>query len=358
MEENQSNRSLAARGLAIVGVVAVLLIGAWLAVAATRFAPEVASSLGSAFVSLSSVFSGAEQLTLETSSETIISSVPFTLSWTHTKKEAEGSYTFSYYCTKGVYFTSPEAQGSETIIYCNTPFRFIHDDNTLVLVPHLSDPEPTQAIVAMQFTENGKTSPSLTAEKSISIQPSESTSMHSEQIPDSSTIPVTSEVSSTPEVPTSTIAPNTSSVAPGQTETNTFTYGTTTSTVSTTGSVDLRAYSIAIGYVDPITGEFTATSTVTTSHRAAIKFAVENIGTRTSGAWDFIAVLPTRPFRTFTSPQQVPLNPGDKIEFTLGFDQIEGQRHVTATITVDPTYQTFDADRSNNVLRQELEVVN
>jgi hypothetical protein len=349
-DQKQTSRSVAVKGLAILGVIAVLLIGGWLAVVLLRVAPNAASTLASGFVSLSTVFSSSEKIVLFATDTTLASGNTFLLSWEHQDKDTDGSYTFSYFCVDDVYFTAPSVAGDETTIYCNTPFRFINQDDSLILIPYSGLTETQEVVLTIQFTPNGKSTPSLESSLSVLVEP-----QNGFVVIEGST---ESTVPAEPEVPVNT--PNTSNPVaqtPGTSQATTYPLGSASSTPSTVGAVDLKASVLAIGSVNVTTGEFTASSTVTTSQRAAIKFVVENVGTRTSGAWSFIAILPTRPFHTFTSAQQVPLNPGDKIEFTLGFDQIEGQRFVTTTITVDPTFQTSDADRANNVIRQQFEVI-
>src|SRR3989344_7434829 len=161
-DENQTTRSLATRGLAIVGIVAVLLIGAWLAVVAIRVAPNAASTLASTFFSLSSVFTSRENITLSIPKETLVSGESFALSWEHAGKETDGAYTFSYFCVDGIHFTAPSDLSGETTIYCNTPFRFINQDNTLFLSPHSERGLSEDVELRIQFTPNGESNPSST----------------------------------------------------------------------------------------------------------------------------------------------------------------------------------------------------
>lgn len=120
------------------------------------------------------------------------------------------------------------------------------------------------------------------------------------------------------------------------------------------GFVDLSARVIEIGLVDKATGEFTASSSPSRSafnQRAAVRFLVENLGTRTSGQWTFNAVLPTFPSHIYSSPSQLALAPGDRTEYTLGFDSFEEDGEGTLIVNVDPTNSINEPNKDNNILR-------
>jgi hypothetical protein len=129
--------------------------------------------------------------------------------------------------------------------------------------------------------------------------------------------------------------------------------GTGATASNPNGYVDLSARVIEQGVVNKDTGVFTASSSPNRAdpqYRVAVRFAVENLGTKTSPQFTFNAVLPTYPANIFSAPSQPALGPGDRIEFTLGFDQIADSDTGTFTINVDPTGGMNESNKSNNIV--------
>lgn len=73
---NLQNRQAAIRGLAVVGFVALVTFGMWLAVYSTRYVPLVTTRIGSAAVYLGSVFTPAEGPSLSVA-PTASTTIPF-----------------------------------------------------------------------------------------------------------------------------------------------------------------------------------------------------------------------------------------------------------------------------------------
>jgi hypothetical protein len=115
------------------------------------------------------------------------------------------------------------------------------------------------------------------------------------------------------------------------------------------GKADLAVTILSYGTLDKSTNAYTATSTaVNRSNRIAVRFEVANRGDKTSPTWMFNGYLPTFPAQTFNSDQQSALNPGDKIEFTIGFDQMQDSATSIVKIEVDPANNVTESDKTNN----------
>lgn len=206
-------RQVAIRALAVVGFVALVAGGMWLAVYSTRYVPTVVNNMSAAAVYLGSVF---------TPSEATLSVVPM------------ASTTISF------------GEASSTIV---TAIDSAVNKLT-VLTP--SSPAPK--------TEGEKTS---------TIQ----------QI------------------------------------------GGSTSVVLS-GLPDLVVQINALGYLTTSSADsFIASSTVPSGSRPAVSFTIKNIGTNVTGSWRFSASIPTQSAYLYYSQPQQSLNPGDSIDYTLGFDQ-------------------------------------
>lgn len=132
--------------------------------------------------------------------------------------------------------------------------------------------------------------------------------------------------------------------------------------VKDVGKPDLAVKVLEIGTIDKATNVFTATTTTTTTtlhsfDRIAVRFAVENLGTKETGSWRFNAVLPTYPSYIYSSESLVSLLPGDRIEFTLGFDSVEKKDGNVVIINADPANSIFEASEDNNIARVTIDGV-
>lgn len=160
------------------------------------------------------------------------------------------------------------------------------------------------------------------------------------------------------EEPSALEASGTAPRTPGQETTDIEVFGVTGPAASDpNGTIDLAVRFIELGIVDKTTGSFTASSTPSRSMigmRVAARFSVENVGTRTSDQWSFNAVLPTFPSHIYSSPTQQILGPGDRIEFTLGFDSFEEDNEGILVINVDPTNRINERNKDNNILRRTI----
>jgi hypothetical protein len=118
------------------------------------------------------------------------------------------------------------------------------------------------------------------------------------------------------------------------------------------GLPDLTVTNLVVGYLplnSSADSDFVASQTVPSGTRFAVKFTVTNIGTNTSGNWDFSANLPTKQSYTFYAPSQQALTPGDKIDFMLHLDAGEAKTgNQTASITLDPSRLVNESNKSNN----------
>ncbi len=337
----------AVRLLAVFGFIVVLAIGMWGSVQVVRGGGNVFSALANAFVSLTSVFVPAgEKVELTTPSTTIAAGDTFTLSWAHDKKSLEGSYTFRYDCADGVYFTSPDVSGKQVMIYCNTPFNFLNASNGMQLTASSSNNRYADVTLYIEFTPNGQSRPTVTGERSVTIQNNGIATSPGTINNGTSTTGTNGTTGTTPRTP-------------GQqsTDTRLITGGQAS---NPNGYVDLLPKIIELGVVDKNTGAFTASSTPNANQRVGVRFQVTNQGTKTSPQWDFSAVLPTLPSYIYSSNMQQALGPGDRIEFTIGFDSFDtstGTTTGTFVVNVDPSNRFNEPNKTNNILRYIITVI-
>ncbi len=238
-------RQAAINGLAVVGFVALVIAGIWLAVYSTRFVPTIVNRIGGAAVYLGSVFTPAD--------------------------------------------------------------------------------EPTLSVV-----------PTTTASTTISFGTS------------SSTI-------STPITPART---NPIKTTAGERTNSIYQIGGATTTNALSGLPDLVVNLGSVGYMASSSADsFVATSTMQSNNRPAIKFTVKNIGTNKSGQWRFSASIPTQSSYLYYSPFQQSLNPGDSIDYTLGFDQPIAGSNKMISVTANFDHAIGESNTNNNSASASVTII-
>ncbi|MDE2079491.1 MAG: hypothetical protein KGI73_03830 [Patescibacteria group bacterium] len=335
------------RIFAIVGFVAVLGIGMWGSVKIASNIPNAFSSIAAAFVSLTSIFVPANQTLPLSAPATVAAGQPFTLSWTSANQDG-GSYVFRYDCTNGIYFTSPSPSGGTANVYCNVPFNFLNSNNSITLTPVMTDANATSVPVTIyiDYIPNGKTTATISGKATITVTASSAT-------------PAT-----TPATPAPTTPVTPSTPTPGTSTTHMYLLNNSTGVAQPSnpnGYVDLKATILEVGVVDKSSGAFFASSTPSLGeiansgqYRLAVRFAVENDGTKTSPQFDFNVVLPTMPMHIFTSQAQQALAPGDSIQFTIGFDLFNPDGNGIFTVNVDPSDRINEPNKDNNIVHYTI----
>lgn len=233
-------------GLAVIGFIAFIVAGMWLALYSTRFVPEVANRFGAAVVYLGSVFTPAPR-------------------------------------------------------------------------PVLSVVETPAASTTISFGES------------------------------TSTVSTSTRATTTSPLP-ATVAPRTlARPTAGATTSATFELDGVRPTDTLSGLPDLVVNVNSIGYLAAASANsFIASSTVPADNRPAIKFTIKNIGTNASGLWRFRASIPTQSFFLYQSPPQQSLNPGDSIDYTLGFDQSNRGSNQMISITANFDHAVGESNTNNN----------
>lgn len=343
MENNKNKiKDTTIKALAVLGVVGILSVGGFFTVFVFSNLPDFASRIGAQVVNITQRFISAERIIVTLDERNPVDGDTVVLSFEHLSKEEDGSYSFFYECKGGVHL---ERDGE--IIFCNTPYNFINDNNTISLRVFSTNTGETEVPLSINFVRNNSTRISERGGTTLTVNGSEGNTE------DGGTILVTDNStntgnSNTPRTPGNKIEETflfneTSGGGPGISDPN--------------GFIDLKPKIIEVGQIDRITNIFTATSTVSRGSRGAIKFEVENIGTKISGSWTFTLVLPTIPRHMYHSKNQQALLPGDKIEYIIGFDSIkdDGEPNIII-VNVDPTSSVIEKDNANNIVEAELKV--
>lgn len=177
-------------------------------------------------------------------------------------------------------------------------------------------------------------------------------------IPAASTTP-SENGTGTSTVPGATTKPPAQTIpVAGQQTSNTYQIGGATTTRPFSGLPDLVTRINAVGYLATTSAEsFVASTTVPAGKRPAVNFTVENIGTNASGPWRFSATIPAQTVFLFMSQPQQSLAPGDRIDYTLGFDQANRGPGQLISITANFDRTIGESNTNNNSASAQLTIL-
>lgn len=157
-------------------------------------------------------------------------------------------------------------------------------------------------------------------------------------------------VSQTPAQPAPKVA--------GPLTSGTYPINGTSAAPTLSGLPDFIVIIKAVGYLATSSADsFVASSTVPAGGRAAVSFSIKNVGSNVSGAWRFSASIPTQTAYIFESQPQQALNPGDSIDYTLGFDQANRGADQMISITANFDHAVAESNPSNNSASAKLTIL-
>lgn len=320
MATHSTFRENALRVVAVLGLIAILLLGAWGIIQLAFRLPGFLQNFGKA----------KESVVLTLPAQTT-SDKATTLSWKHTGYSGEYAYAVSYTCAEGLSLAVPVPTGAYQLVPCDTPFNYIGATSTMPVIPVL-------AAGTAKATSTISVAATKLSSGTVSVRGSAKTMV---------------SASTTPAVTTT----------PGS---------TSTTRPSTTGSTGTRPSSTYVpsGRTQNLYGlpdlsvEITqAPQAAAVGSRISLQFVVSNIGTNVAQGWSLNAVLPYDPIFVYPAGAQRTLYPGDKIIYTLGFDVVPAGNYgydyysfsdnyyggqAQATIEVDPMNTVSEASEYNN----------
>lgn len=259
------------RVVAVVGLIAVLLLGAWGIIQIAFMLPSFFGGLGG------SLFGRNTATTQETLTVSVPAAVtaqkPFTVTWRHSGAKKASTYTVSYACAEGLTIAAPTPSGQHQAVQCNTPFNYTSASSSVELIAVLADgsknTQTTFTVVANTLDTKERTA---------------------------------SGAAGTTVSPAATTAKPTTTTKPKSTGSTYYPSGRTAN---------------LYGYPDLAV---TVLSAQSTGGNATVQFSVSNIGTNvTPTNWTLQAQLPSG-YMYPAGPQQA-LYPGDKIVYTLRYSE-------------------------------------
>jgi hypothetical protein len=326
--------------LAIAGFIAVIIFAVWLAVQIVKVIPGAFSSLAS-IADVVYNYNGKEELEVSTPNSVVNAGDSFTINWTDMRKQ--GTYSFSYECTDGV-SVEIRTNGAINSVACDTELD-LGDVTSLELRVSSEKFRFVDVPYTITFTE-------VDSEEKIAKK--STVTLVNASIPTSGVVDTTdNEEKETPVVTKPVVTKPVAPVKP------TYTAGkpiTTTKYVYVTpvsdpkGKIDLQVTFLGVGTL--VGKTFVPKAVLDADENGALQFEVKNIGTKTSGEWEYEANLPSD--ITYASPDQKGLKPNERAVITLGFSEVsaEGSEKIGVEITTKN-----DSKQVNNEFTKTIKIV-
>lgn len=339
--------------LAVLGFLAVVIIGVWLAVQIVRVMPQAFTSLASIADSIYN-YNTSEELIVETEKSTYNAGETFVISWQAVR--GNGTYTFMYDCTDGVSLDIRDNTGSFSTINCGEHVSLGEDMTELAVTASSERSRFSDVAYTISFVEQGETEPGAVSENMVTVVnamiPSGEVAGINDDATDEEMDSVTDEETNTAsETEDTEVAvenePTTSNPLPVYYET------VVERPVSDPlGFTDLRVELLAVGELDS-RDNFVRRGNIDEDARGAFQFQVVNLGTKTSDEWDFVATLTNG--KEYDAPLQEPLEPKERAIFTLGYGNVgdDGIQMIGVRVRGGN-----DRDTSNNQFTWAVSVVN
>ncbi len=264
------------RIVAVIGLLAVLLLGAWGII-------QIAFLLPSFFGNLFHRTPATQNESVSVSvPAAVVAGTPFTLTWSHANKSGEYSYAVSYSCETNFAVAAPTPTGSWSQVPCNTPFNYTNASSSMSLIGLLAT-----------STKSAKPTFTVTATKL-------------------STGAVTARGSAATTVSAPASASNTKTTTT-KTKSTTKSGGTYYASGRTSNLYGYPDLAVTIDSVNSVGGN------------ATVVFTIKNVGTNVSPSnWTFNATIPQNGTYVYPSAPQQALYPGDRIVYTLRYSETSG----------------------------------
>ncbi len=322
MSESNSkkHKDIFIRTVAIIGLVAIIILGGW---GIIELVSAIPTFLGSAGSNIGTFFGSKAQ------PEAVAVTVPqftptgaaFTISWNHTNyPSGDYGYALSYSCTKGLSLKAPAPNGSYQPVPCNTPFNYTNATTTMQLIPSVIGSSQLSSIFSISAISLADGSVTSTGTSTLTV------------------LPLRERTNGIPAQSVGAYQATTPQSAP------------TTPTITTTVTRS-PYYSNPNGLPDLAVHILSATPEG--NGLVSVEFIIQNIGTKvTPFGWTFDASLPVSYTYTYYSRPQSAIYPNEKILYTLSFAQTaqtypNSNCYVQQNGTYSGSYQTYPYQYQN-----------
>lgn len=336
----------------VIIILGLLVTGGYMAFQISPILPKTFSRLATAVASITQTFIPGERLLVKATPESSGSGDEITLSWTHRNKTEGGIYSLSYECHGNVRFDVQVGTENKTLL-CDAISEINSENSSVKLIAVSNEEGVTFVPLTLSYKQKDESKSDLHTTVNLSI--GGAGKIASESIAKTAGTAKTNpalqtEIQAENTTPKTTTAKISSGTTAGEQTEKTYIIGEPITQVAKLyGKADLAPKILEVGILDKTSNQFTATTSLKASNRIAVRFEVENLGTASSDSWYFSAVLPTFPMHIFQSESQQSLAPGDRIEYTIGFDSVEPGVNGRFVINVDPNNSLSEATKANNI---------
>jgi len=308
---NEESKIAAIKTLAIVGFIVAIVFFVWLAVQVVRVAPTAFGTLASL---AESVYGTQKPFDARVNKNVVNSGDTMTLSWDTVR--TSGTYDVLYQCVEGVSLEARDVKGNIVAPICGVPFLLDAEKESADLLFTSEKDHFADITLAVRFTPTN--TPEKVEEKTflltvVNAALAEETPVVEEPEPEEETPVTEPEPEETPVVtPPKPTQPVVTPAVPVPTH----------PVSNPNGFTDLQVTYLGIGTYDESTRVFTPTTQIDNDKRGAFRFEVKNTGTKTSDTWTYTVTFPDESTRTYTSPLQMPLQPGERDTVLIAFSDI------------------------------------
>jgi hypothetical protein len=334
------------KSLAVAGLLAIIIITAWLAIQIVQVMPSALSSLASI---ANSVYNynplQTKELTLSQNEQVISSGTDFTVTWP--ESDLAGSYVFNYECTPGVtiYLKTEEKMFADAT--CNQSYD-LGTTTSVTITAFIPQDISTNVTYTVSFYRPNSTTPAVSASETVLIKNEPALAIDEDK--EDNVVVATNTPDPKPEVAKPITSKPTTPTTGTPISTPIYIYEIPAS--NSNGSSDLAITYQGIGILSS-NGTFTKTNTIKSGVVGAIQFTVHNIGNKTSDSWTYNVLFPNG--KTYSSKNEKALLPNERAVITVQFPAVE--RGGAATVAVSAVTDR-DTNKNNNVFNVTVPISN
>jgi hypothetical protein len=320
--DQKANRLM--KTLAVIGFVVAVIFATWAAVQLVRLLPTAFTSLANL---AERVERGPEQqntIIINDSEDVVGANEPLTISWSEVKRR--GVYTLEYDCTEGVALDIRVGANDVTRVPCDELFTLPSDVTSVDAVFTSEANRFTDVTYRIGFIKEGEADPFIDDARVITLV---NATIPQGQVLAAEDTPETTEPAE--DEPVAEPEPSTPVTTPAASTRYVYTTTYQVPVSDPAGYTDLAVRFLGVG---EFRGDrYVNTGVIREGNRGAFQFEVKNIGTKTSGEWEFTALLTGG--SVYESRAQAPLKPNERSVLTLAFDNVgqEGANRFGVTVS-------------------------
>ncbi|MFZ2593557.1 MAG: CARDB domain-containing protein [Minisyncoccia bacterium] len=314
---------------AILGFIALLIVGLWSVIQLVQQGSRLLSGMGSRTTSSLSTSLVGTGVALSLESTTLESEKPTMLSFKVGSTEGS-TLSLSYACREDFYFEIKTSEETAFAIPCNAPFALESGKTSVEIIPVSNTAEKILVPITLTLTDaNGKV------------------------MTDSDTVTVTASKGA-PTTPVAVKKEVTETVVVPAPEKQVLTKMVPVKKSDPAGLPDLTVKILRVG-VRNASGDVVEKSVFSVGDAPVVEFEVANIGTKIASGWKFSATLPTNPAYTYESPAQDTLYAGAVANLSMSFDKLTTGAGIIR-ISVDTQNGLVEAVETNNGASKQIVV--